>query len=209
MRHLILILALSLTKVLVAQTPYEKGMEKAFALWENNKNLEAEQLFERIASAEPDAWLPRYYIAQMNSLKSWGEIDSKKIKVQLDKAQDYLNEAMALEKDNADILVLQAQILTNWVAFDGATYGMKYAAKINELYNKAYKLAPENPMVLLTMSEWGMGSAKYFGQDPTPFCRDIEKAIHLFATFKPKSKFQPNWGREHAQQVVESCKESK
>ena len=202
-----MITVLFVTGILSAQSNYDKGMEKAFELWKNNQLPEAEQLFERIAAAEPDAWLPSYYSAQMNSLKTWGEKDASKVKAQLEKAQNFLNDAMAIEKDNADLLVMQAQILTNWVAFDGMTYGMKYSAKITDLYNKAYALAPNNPMVVLGRAEWNMGSARFFGQDIKPFCKDVEKAIQLFVNFKPESPFHPNWGRERAQQVADSCKD--
>ena len=207
MKHLIIISVLFVTGMMTAQSNYDQGMQKAFDLWQNYNWTEAEQLFERIAAAEPTKWLPDYYIAQLNSLKSWEEKDSDKVKTQLEKAQNYLNDAMAIEKDNVDLLVMQAQILTNWVAFDGMTYGMKYSAKISELYNKAYALAPNNPMVVLGRAEWNMGSARYFGQDTKPFCKDVEKAIELFANFKPETPFHPNWGREHAQEVLESCKE--
>lgn len=206
MKHLIIITVVFVTGMVSAQSNYDKGMEKAFDLWKNDQWTEAEQLFERIAAAEPDAWLPNYYIAQLNSLKTWRETDATKVKSQLEKAQNALNDAMVLEKDNADILVMQAQILTNWVAFDGMTYGMKYSAKISDLYSKAYAMAPNNPMVVLGRAEWNMGSARYFGQDTKPFCKDVEKAIELFANFKPASAFYPNWGREHAQEVLDSCK---
>lgn len=205
MKHLIIITAVLVSGVLSAQTNYEKGMQKAFKLWDNDQWTEAEQLFERIAAAEPKAWLPRYYIAQLNSLKTWEEKDAAKIKAQLDKAQNALNDAVALEKNNADLLVMQAQILTNWVAFDGMTYGMKYSAKITDLYNRAYALAPNNPMVVLGRAEWNMGSARYLGQDTSPFCKDVEKAIELFANFKPESDFHPNWGQERAQKILDSC----
>ena len=207
MKNLTIIIALLMTSMLSAQSNYEKGMQKAFELWETNNWTEAEQLFERIAAAEPNQWLPNYYIAQLNSLKTWEEKDADKVKAQLDKAQDYLNRAMAINKDDADILVMQAQILTNWVVFDGMTYGMKYSAKITELYNRAYTLAPQNPMVVLNRADWNMGSARYFGQDTTPFCKDVEKAIELFANFKPETVFHPNWGRERAAQVLKSCEE--
>lgn len=206
MKPLILIIVLVVTEILSAQTNYEQGMQKAFNLWKNGQWTEAEQLFERIAAAEPKAWLPHYYIAQMNSLKTWEETDATKVKAQLSKAQNALNEAMALEEDNADLLVMQAQIFTNWVAYDGMTYGMKYSAKISDLYAKAYALAPNNPRVVLGRAEWNMGSARYFGQDTTPFCKDVEKAIELFANFKPESDFHPNWGQERARQIVDSCK---
>lgn len=205
MKHLIIIAILLVSAITNAQTNYEKGMQKAFELWGQNNWTEAEQLFERIAAAEPNEWLPNYYIAQMNSLKTWEEKDPKIVKAQLDKAQEYLNSAIGLTKDNVDVLVLQAQIYTNWVAFDGMTYGMKYSAKITDLYNTAYRLAPDNPMVLLSRAEWNMGSARYFGQDTKPFCKDIEKAIELFPNFKPESAFHPNWGKERAEEVLKSC----
>ena len=207
MKHLIIIAAVLVSSITTAQTNFEKGMQKAFQLWEQNKWTEAEQMFERIAAAEPNEWLPNYYVAQMNSLKTWDEKDPKKVKAQLDKAQDYLNTAMSISKDNPEIIVLQAHVLTNWVAFDGMTYGMKYSAKINELYSQAYKLDPKNPRVMFSKAEWNMGSAKYFGQDTEPFCKEIEKSIELFANFKPETPFHPNWGKERAEQVLASCNE--
>ena len=207
MKFYIIIAAFLVSTAISAQTNFEKGMTKAFDLWGQENWTEAEQMFERIATAEPNEWLPNYYIAQMNSLKTWNETDPKIVKAQLDKAQDYLNSAMSLVNDNPDLLVLQAQIYTNWIAFDGMTYGMKYSAKVSELYDKAYKLAPENPMVVLGRAEWNMGTAKYFGKDTKPFCKDVQKSIELFAEFKPESKFHPNWGKERAEQVLKECME--
>ena len=89
--------------------------------------------------------LLHYYIAQINSLKSWNEKDETVLKAQLDKAQAHLDIAMALSENNPELLVMQVQVLTNWVVFDGATYGMKYAGKITALYEKASSLDSKNP----------------------------------------------------------------
>ncbi|MEY8868863.1 MULTISPECIES: tetratricopeptide repeat protein [Flavobacteriaceae] len=207
MKHLIIIATLMVSGIIHSQTNFEKGMQKAFSLWEANKWDEAENMFERIANAESDQWLPHYYIAQMNSLKSWSEKDANVLKAQLDKAQEHLNTAMSISKDNPELLVMQAHVLTNWVAFDGMTYGMKYSGKISELYSKALKIAPDNPRVVSGKAEWDMGSAKYFGQDTAPFCKDLERALELFANFKPESPFHPNWGKERVEQTVAACKE--
>lgn len=206
MKHFIIIAVILVSTITKAQTNYEKGMEKAFELWQANNWTEAEQLFERIAAAELNEWLPSYYVAQMNSLKSWEEKDMYKVKAQLDKAQEYLSMAMSISKNNPDILVMQAQIYTNWIVVDGMTYGMKYSAKVSDLYNEASVLAPNNPMVVMCKADWNMGSARYFGQDTKPFCKDLERAIELFANFKPESPFHPKWGMERAAQVLESCK---
>ncbi|MGM5470846.1 hypothetical protein ACS386_11270 [Flavobacteriaceae bacterium LMO-SS05] len=205
MKHLI-ILALFLVSIIVsAQTNFDKGMQKAFEFWGNDQWEEAENVFERIANAEPQQWLPHYYIAQMNSIKSWGLKDEVLLKSQLDKAQQHLNVAMQISENNAELLVMQAQVLTNWVAFDGQTYGMKYSAKVSELYAKAYALAPNNPRVVFGKAEWNMGSARFFGQDTKPFCVDIEKSIELFANFKPETAFHPNWGKDRAEAALKTC----
>ena len=206
MRNLIIITLFVITGITQAQTNFEKGMTKAFELWQADKTDEAENMFERIAKAEPEAWLPNYYIAQINSLKSWNTKDEAVLKAQLDKAQEHIDLAMTKSEDNAELMVIQAQVLTNWVAYDGMTYGMKYGAKIAELYDKAYILAPKNPRVVFGKAEWGMGSAKYFGKDTAPYCIEIEASIELFDTFKAETDFHPNWGGERAEQAVEECK---
>jgi len=206
MKHLITIAVLLVYTIMGAQTNFEKGMQKAFELWGNDQWEEAENMFERIANAEPHQWLPHYYIAQMNSLKSWNLKDEAQLKAQLDKAQEHLDIAMKISPNNPELLVMQAQVLTNWVAFDGQTYGMKYSAKVSELYAKAKAIEPNNPRAVLGKAEWDMGSARFFGQDTTSFCKDVEKALELFATFKPETPFSPNWGKDRAEQVLESCK---
>lgn len=206
MKHLITLVLVVAFGILNAQSNFEKGMDKAFTLWESDKMDEAENLFERIANAEKDNWLPHYYIARINSIKSWNEKDETVLRAQLEKAQEHLNTAMSLSENNPELLVMQGQIYTNWVAFDGRTYGMKYAAKISELYAKSFELAPKNPRVVMCKSDWAMGSARYFGQDPTPFCKELESSLELYKTFEIESKYHPNWGENRAKEALKPCK---
>lgn len=206
MKNFILMALVVITSLTQAQTNFENGMTKAFELWKANQLEDAENMFERIANAEKYEWLPNYYIAQINSLKSWKTKDATVLKTQLNKAQAHLDLAMTKSENNAELLVLQAQVYTNWVAHDGMTYGMKYSAKITELYDKAYQLSPNNPRVAFGKAEWGMGSAKYFGKDTTPYCKEMEASIELFNTFKAESAFHPNWGKQRAEQVTKECK---
>ena len=204
MKNLIIILVLSVAELVSAQTNYDKGMQKAFQLW-GSEPIGASNLFERIASAEPDNWVPLYYAAQINILQSFGLQDEEKLTAQLNKAQDLLNDATTLSKDNPEIIVLQALLHTAWVAYDGATYGMTLSGKVSALYAQAEQIAPDNPRVILNKAEWGMGSARYFGQDTQPFCKDVERSLELFANFKPESPYHPKWGNERAEQILETC----
>ncbi|MEL1243187.1 hypothetical protein AAEO56_02840 [Flavobacterium sp. DGU11] len=189
-----------------AQSKYETGMQKAFALWGENKSTEASALFERIAGAEKDNWLPSYYVALVNTTDAFQTQDKEKIAALLAKAQTAQDNATAISPDNPELLVMQAMIDTAWIVADPMTNGMKLSGKVNELYAKALIIAPNNPRVVFGKAEFEMGGARYFGKDTKPMCAQIEKAVGLFATFKPETPFHPNWGLERAQQALAECK---
>lgn len=205
MKKLFLITALLITGLITAQDQFAKGMQKAFQLWGEGKTGEASNMFERIANAEMDNWLPYYYVAQINTIISFGEKDKEKLTQQLDKAQEFLDLAKAISPDNPELMVQQAMTHTAWIAYDGATYGMTLSGKVAALYAQAQELAPENPRVVFSKAEWDMGSARYFGQDTTPYCKDVERALELFNTFKAESDFHPNWGEDRAKSMLENC----
>ncbi|WAC03212.1 hypothetical protein N7U66_06435 [Lacinutrix neustonica] len=127
----------------VLPTHYEIGMEKAFALWQENKISDAANVFERIASAETENWLPSYYAAQVLILDAFTKMkDVDALNAQLKRAQDFVNDATAISKQNPEILVMQALLHTVYVASDGAKYGMILASKVSQIYAEALKLAP-------------------------------------------------------------------
>ena len=204
---LLLLIGASVAQVQAqAKDQYTKGMEKAFELWKDQKIVEASNLFERIATAEPDNWIPYYYASQVNTVASFGEKDETKLSKQLEKAREFVDVAKAISPDNPEILVQEALINTAWIAFDGATYGMTMSQKNVQLYQKALELDPNNPRVVFSKAEWDMGAARYFGKDTAPYCKDVERALELFATFKSDTPFYPSWGKERAEQVLAACK---
>lgn len=207
MKNLILVLALATSIYTTAQDQYTKGMSKAMDLWGQGKITEASNLFERIAMAEDDNWIPYYYVAMVNTTDSFGETDEKRLKQKLEKAKEFVANAQNISPNNAELLIMEAMTNTAYIAFDGATYGMTLSGKNAQLYNKALELDPKNPRVLFSKAEWDMGAARYFGKDTTPYCKDVEKAVELFATFKPsEAPFYPSWGADRAKQVLEQCK---
>ncbi len=165
MKNTLLLISFFIGLSVFGQDKYTKGMQKAFALWGEEKTTEASNLFERIAMAKLDNWLPYYYVAQVNTLRSFGETDKEKISQQLEKAQESIDLAKAISPENPEILIQQAMIHTAWIAFDGATYGMTLSAKNTAIYIKALALAPDNPRVVL--SKVGHG-----------FCQILWKGYH-------------------------------
>lgn len=206
MTKIIITLALLVVSMVNGQGQFEQGMGKAFSLWGEGKNTEASAMFERIASAEKDNWLPNYYVALVNTTSAFATKDKDQVNALLTKAQSALDVELNKYPNNAELLVMQAMIHTAWIAFDPMTNGMKLSGKVMELYAKAEKLEPNNPRVIFSKAEFEMGSARFFGNDTKPICTQIEKANELFATFKPQTVFHPNWGLERAQEAAKACK---
>ncbi|WP_396152917.1 hypothetical protein [Flavobacterium sp.] len=207
MTKIIITIVLLVTSQLFSQGQFEQGMGKAFALWGEGKNNEASAMFERIASAEKESWLPNYYVALVNTTTAFSTKDKDQMNALLTKAQSALDVELNKYPNNAELLVMQAMIHTAWIAFDPMTNGMKLSGKVMELYGKAEQIEPNNPRVVLSKAEFEMGSARFFGTDIKPICAQIDKAIELFATFKPQTVFHPKWGLDRAKEVAKDCKQ--
>lgn len=208
MKTFLTAVVLLVTISLSAQSKYERGMAKALELWDENKMDEAGHIFERIATAEKNEWLPDYYVAQIQVLKcwdAWEERDETILKANLDKAQEYINNIKTKAKDEPYAKHMQAQLYTVWVAHDGMKYGMKYSGIVGQLYSQILDAQPENPIFMLNKAEWEMGAARYFETPIDAQCKAIERAIELFPTFKPETQFHPTFGLERAKEVQESC----
>lgn len=206
MKKLITLLLLIAATTLSAQAKFEEGMGRAFQLWGEGKNDEASAMFERIAAAEKNSWLPNYYVALVNTISAFQTKDKERLSALLVKAQQALDVEMVKQPSNAELLVMQAMIYTAWVASDPMTYAMQYSGKVMELYTKARVIAPENPRVVFGKAEFEMGGAKYFGSDTKPMCAEIDRSIGLFEKFKPESPFHPKWGLDRALEAQKGCK---
>lgn len=206
MTKVITFITLFIVSAVFAQTDYQKGMQEALSLWQNNKSKEAVALFERIASVEEENWLPNYYIAMIHFKDSFRYMNDKsKAKECLEAAQKAQDKMNAIALDNPEVLVMQALIHTGWIVYDPMTNGQKLSGDVMYIYNKAYKIDPKNPRVVFSKADFEKGSATYFGQDTKPMCAEIEKSLELFANFIPETPFHPTWGVERAKESLASC----
>jgi len=199
---LVLLLAISAN----AQGNYEKGMSQAFTHWRNQKPDQAINLFERIARAEKENWLPFYYAAQVHIITTFALKDGNEIESRLKKAQDFLNEAKTFSKENAEILIMEAMLNTAYVVSNPSVNGPLLSGKVEALYQKAKTLEPKNPRAMLNHAEWKMGGAKFWGKDPKDFCPEIEKAILYFENESQSDiPFYPRWGKDQIARVQQNC----
>jgi uncharacterized membrane protein len=206
MKNIITTIALFVVVFATAQGQFEQGMGKAFQIWGEGKNKEASDLFERIAAAEKNNWLPNYYVALVNTTSCFTTQDKTQINALLDKAQNALDIEMIKDQNNSELYCMQALIYTAWVVADPMTNGMKYSAKVMECYAKAKAIDPNNPRAVFGEADYQLGGAKWTGVDTKPLCVQVDKAIELFATFKPETPFSPKWGLDRALEAQKNCK---
>jgi len=206
MTKIITIIALFVASLVSAQGQFEQGMGKALQTWNQGKPAEAVAQLERIASVEKANWLPNYYIALINITQAFVEQDKTKMLSLIEAAQNAQDVCNELAMDNPEVLIMQSMIHTASIVYDPMTNGQKLSGDVIYILNKAYKIAPENPRVVFQKASFEIGMAQYFGQDTKPMCAQIEKAIELFATFKPETAFHPSWGLDRAQAELIKCK---
>ncbi len=199
------ILTLSVFGLQAQNGAYEKGMGKAFELWTQNKTTEASALFERIAVAEKDNWMPYYYAANVLISSSFSTTDKVKRNEMLKKSKELLKEAHDASPDNSEIVTLEGLLYTAYVAMEPETYAMQYSAKVAGLHERAIKLNPKNPRAQLNKVEWEIGTARFFGQELNTFCGAIDKAKPLFENQDDSVPFAPSYGAERITSLKNEC----
>ena len=209
MKKIVLVFALAVitATIVKSQSQYESGMVQAFELWQTGKNNEALALFERIAQAEKDNWVPLYHAANVAISSTWDEKDITKKNAMLEKAKSIIAEAHKRDENNSEITTLEGMLYTSYVAMDPGTYGMQYSPIIMQLHGKAIALDPDNPRAHANKIEYEMGSARFFGNDLAPFCAQMKEIIPKFENQKSDVPFAPSYGIERAKQVAASCNE--
>lgn len=197
------ILLFLLTSVgLNAQNQYEEEMTKGLELWQDQKPQEAANLFERIATAEEEKWLPYYYASRVKIVESFPITNRAKKEQLLKEAQNLLDKARNLEGDEVEIMILQAMLHTSKLTIDPATYGMTLAPVISGIYAEASKKAPKNPRLVLSKTEWDMGSAAYYGEDPKKYCPNLKAGLALFENEDHAPTVGPTWGKDRLQKLI-------
>lgn len=208
MKNIIIIIITLFSTSIIAQTPYDKGMQKGFEYWNKGETDKAIATFDRIGQAEKTNWLPYYYAANVAITSSFAERNKEKKELLLEKASENIKKAMELSKDNSEIYTLKGLLLTSIVSSNPMVNGPKYTGETIEIYNKAMQLDSTNPRPIYLNGQFQMGAAKFFKQDLEPFCKEVQSSLDKFDNFTPKGKYYPNWGKDMALSILNSrdCK---
>ena len=218
MKKLVLLFSASLLMVTAfAQSEkYIKAMEAKVPAVETTRSpeelRELANTFERIADAEKTQWLPYYYaaLAQANAglFMTVGTEGGKAAKTDpiADKAEELINKAEALSKDNSEIYIVKKMIANLRMMADPMNRFMQYGPIAQQALETARKLNANNPRVYLLEGQDKFYTPEQYGGSKVEAKRLFEEANAKFASFKPASSIDPTWGKGTTQYFLSQIK---
>jgi hypothetical protein len=197
---------LLLTMVLVSVTgfsqekKYKKSMNKNLEMLEQastpESRLDCAVQFEQIAAKYDKEWIPSYYAAQTLTLASFEGGDATQKDQWLDRAQEALDKAKALEPEESEILVVQAMTYLARMAVDPYSRGPLYFEDFNYTLQKAKELNPENPRTYYLEALLTLNLPLEMGGGPDSAKPIFQKAAEKFEAFENEDPYWPDWGKE-------------
>jgi tetratricopeptide (TPR) repeat protein len=185
---------------------YTKAMEANVATIDSLHTAQAwtdmANTFQRIGDAEKTQWLPYYYAALGNVMTGYmegaatgGTAGADKIDPLANKAEEMLNKAEALNKDNSDIYCVKKMIATLRMMADPMNRYMTYGPQAAEALQKAKSLNPENPRVYLLEGQDKFYTPEQYGGSKTEAKTLFETSMKKYESVKLESAIHPQWGK--------------
>lgn len=162
--------------------------------------------FERIANAEKEEWLPRYYSAYAYARATHFMSDADSIDASLDMAQAFIDELIKSNESESEVHVLQALVYS--LRITSASRGYKYSSLSNKSLDRAMQLNAENPRIYYCRGNNVFNTPKMFGGGATKAQKLFTTANEKFESEKNENELWPSWGLYHNTQMLKKCKES-
>lgn len=216
----VLISAFMITGSFAQSEKYIKTMEQKVVAIDTTHDInnlkDLANTFERIGDAEKNQWLPYYYaaLAHVNTgtmiAAAGGDPlaggNAAKTDPEADKAEELLNKALALGKDNSETWVVKKQIASLRMMGDPMNRYMTYGPAAAEALANAKKLNPDNPRVYLLEGIDKFYTPEQYGGSKVEAQKLFEQAKKKFETFKPESSIHPTWGMGQVQYFMSQPK---
>lgn len=177
----------------------KKQLAQAVDHFDEEEIIRARSIFERILLQQQKRDLIHYYIglADYRLATMYYNSNAKKADQYLDDGIAHLEKAVALNKKFADAYALLSSLYGQKIGVDPAA-AMTLGPQSGIAMEKAKKLAPENPRVLMLEAISTYFAPEQYGGDKTRGMDRMEKAIAIFRQEKIADPLLPDWGYEDA-----------
>lgn len=199
-------LAFTVSTAFTQSEKYIRAMEPKVAMLDSANTVdgwkELANSFERIAEAEKTMWEPYYYAAFATIMAgnfsmpegSFGD-NTAIVDPLADKAEQLLNKAEGISKDNSEIYCVRKMVHTFRMMGNAMARYMTEGAKAAEALEKAKSLDENNPRIYILEAQDKFYTPEQFGGSKAEAKVLFEKAQSLFSVSKPASSIAPQWGR--------------
>lgn len=169
--------------------------------------LDLSNAFERIAEAEKTQWLAYYYAAHAQVIYGYmlSQKDASGLDPIADKAEQLINKADALEKNNSEISCIKSMIASLRMFVNPMQRWQQYGAIIDEWIETSKQQDPTNPRPYALRSQNLFYTPAQFGGGCTTAKPVAEEGMKLLEVFKPKSSLHPVWGKMQFDVVMGGC----
>jgi hypothetical protein len=123
----------------------------------------------------------------------------------LDKAQQYLDQAIKLVPQESEVYAMQALLHQSRIQVSPMERGQKYFMLAEEALGQAKTLNPGNPRSFYVSGQGKFYMPAAFGGGPQAALPLLTTAQQKFETFKPASDLAPNWGLASNQNLLQKC----
>ena len=171
-------------------------LETGLAQGDTDQLLTARATFERATADDARAALAHYYIAyteyRLVDLLRRGDQEGE-ILVRLQSAVEQLETSIERDETSAEAHALLSSVYGQIIGVRplmGAVLGLKS----NSAINRAKKLDPDNPRVVLIEAISKLNTPKMWGGSPDKAMEGFERAALLFAQEEVADPLLPSWG---------------
>ena len=162
--------------------------------------------FERVGDAEKTQALPYYYAAYCTVMTAMLDQTGGKGDQIADKADGLISKAEELMgKPNSETNVIRSLIATTRLMVDPQNRYMQYGPISGNAIQQAAQMDSTNPRPVLLEAQAKFYTPEAYGGGKAVAKPLFEKAMAMFATFKPASDIAPRWGKHATEYFLSQC----
>jgi tetratricopeptide (TPR) repeat protein len=164
-----------------------------------DKLRQAASLFKRAANGDSHTALAHYYagFAHKRIVEIAGQDDEELALKHLDTSIDHLEKAVEADDEFAEAHALLASVYGQKLGHK-PQLGMVLGPKTSKTMERAKKLAPDNPRVVMMQATSDLFTPKTWGGDPEKAIEGFQRATKLFESHTPSGPLQPDWGHSES-----------
>ncbi len=164
--------------------------------------------FSTIAQKETAEWLPLYYETQCYILMSFMDNSGANAKdAWLDQAESSVEKMLELAPLESEAYAMKALYHTGRLVVNPPQRAQTTSPLIDAAIGKSLGLEPGNPRAKYMRLSNDMGTARFFGSDLTPFCKDASELLEKWDSYVVKSAIHPSWGKGQVEEIIKACGE--